>query len=127
MYMCFISNLFSAWTLLHMRFQWRAGGIAWTSLLICLILHDHIVLERRRRRLPGWFCCSARERERGALNFRDKKEGCRERERDTETLSCFLPSLCQASVPRQLSEERQIKVRRDRQAKETCCRRRAPV
>lgn len=55
--------------------------------------------------------------------------GRKDAERVMETISRLLPpaSLFQASVPQQLSEERQIKVRRDRQAKETCCHKRAPV
>lgn len=46
-----------------------------------------------------------------------------------KVLSRSLPpaSLFQASVHQQLSEERQIKVRGDRQGKETCCHKRAPV
>ncbi len=90
--------------------------------LASLILHVNIVLKRRRFRGCRDLQCREKRTELQGWEGRDA-------EGEMETISRLLPpaSLFQASVPQQLSEERQIKVRRDRQAKETRCHRRAPV
>ena len=73
--------------------------------LISLISHAHIALKKRRMLLQ----C------RGDKSFRDRREGCRERDGNY-----LLPaSSCQplsGAVPQQLSDQRQIKVSRDRHA-----------
>ncbi|KAK5851188.1 hypothetical protein PBY51_002003 [Eleginops maclovinus] len=72
-----------------------------------LISHAHIALEKRRMLLQ----CRG-------VKLRASGMGGKDAEREMETISRLLPpaSLSQASVPQQLSDQRRIKVRRDRQA-----------
>ncbi|CAJ1081491.1 Hypothetical predicted protein [Xyrichtys novacula] len=88
--------------------------------------------EEKRRRRCAWLQRAAVQRGEHRASGMGRKDAAREkreREIETDVISRPLPpaSLFKASVLQQLSEERQIKVRGDRQAEETCRHRRAPV